>query len=236
MNSGRVRAAVMAALLVACGGESDAPRAGVGRDTAADAVTRRADPTGERWSIEVAGTGGAIGPTTAHADLAGAFDSRLIDTMIHMGEAQFVPGTVVFPDDPLRRIELVWLDSARARPWRVQLTGDSTVWSVGPGITLGTSLSDLARLNQAPLSLTGFGWDYGGTVMGWNQGALEQALLGGNGRVILRLAVDSASVGSDDALAVSGDGIFPSDNRAMQRLDPKVRQIIVEYDSDAAGR
>jgi hypothetical protein len=163
------------------------------------------------------------------------FGDRVADTMIHMGEAQFAPGTVVYPDDPVRRIELVWADSARLRPWRIQIAGDSTLWSIDPGITLGTSLSELERLNERPLTLTGFGWDYGGTVMGWDQGALEQALLGGDGRVILRLAVDSADVGSDAARAASGDGVFSSSHTAMQRLDPYVRQIIVEYETGAGG-
>jgi hypothetical protein len=117
----------------------------------------------------------------------------------------------------------------------MQVSGDSTRWVVGPGITLGTRLAELERRNGRPLTLTGFGWDYGGTVMGWEQGALEQALLGGNGRVILRLAITPDSAGSADARAVSGDGVFRSDDAAMRRLDPGVHQIIVEYDGPDTG-
>lgn len=212
-----VAAAVL--ILGGCGGEPDGTRDGA---------------TGD-WRIGLAGTDGRLGPATSHRDLTRMFGDRVVDTMIHMGEAQFAPGTVVHPDDPVRRIEVVWFDSARARPWRIQVAGDSTVWSIDPGVTLGTSLSELERLNARPFSLTGFGWDYGGTVMGWDQGRLEQALFGGDGRVILRLAVDSARTGSDAARAVTGDGVFPSSHPAMQRLDPNVRQIIVEYDAGAAG-
>jgi hypothetical protein len=223
-------------LLCACAGErraADTPP----EDTAARVSQPSAATlaSADTWRIAVAGGDGAVGPGTSHADLARRFAGAVTDTMIHMGEAQFAPGTVAHAEDPLRRIEVVWQDSARLKPWRVQVAGDSSRWVVGPGITLGTRLTELERLNGRPLSLTGFGWDYGGTVMGWDQGALEQALIGGNGRVIVRLAVDSAAAGSDEARSVSGDGVFRSDDPAMRRLDPAVHQIIVEYDGPPDG-
>lgn len=229
-------AAIMMVALCSCTEErhaADAPpedtAAGASQPSAATPAP--ADP----WRIAVAGGDGTVGPGTSRAELARRFAGAVTDTMIHMGEAQFAPGTVVHAGDPLRRIEVVWQDSARLKPWRVQVAGDSSRWVVGPGITLGTRLTDLERLNGRPLSLTGFGWDYGGTVMGWDQGALEQALIGGNGRVIVRLAVDSAATGSDEARSVSGDGVFRSDTPAMRRLDPAVHQIIVEYDGPPDG-
>lgn len=223
-NRRRLPTAVAAGLMVgtwvslagACAGGADAPPA-------------------EEWRIAVAGADGAVGASTTHAQLARRFAGAIADTMIHMGEGQFAPGTVVHATDPLRRLEVVWQDGERARPWRMQVSGDSTLWVIGPGITLGTRLAELERLNGRSLTLTGFGWDYGGTVMGWEQGALEQALLGGNGRVILRLAVAPGEGGSADARAVSGDGVFRSDDAAMRRLDPAVHQIIVEYDGREPG-
>lgn len=229
MNLRLVAVGWLLAAAVACSGGGDgAGSENRGANDSTGATDRAGAPAGG-WRIATGGTDGAIGPATTHADLAATFGS-IADTLIHMGEGQFEPGTVVHPGAPSERIEVVWSDSSRTRPWRVQVTGDSTVWSVGPGITLGTSLAELETLNGRPLSLTGFGWDYGGTVMGWNQGTLEPALLGGNGRVILRLAVAPEAAASDDARQVSGDGVFPSDDPAMRRLDPRVRQIIVEYD------
>lgn len=222
--------------LSACTGErpgADAPPADTAGGVAAPSAVTPAPA--EPWQIAVAGGDGTVGPQTSRGELARRFAGAVTDTMIHMGEAQFAPGTVVHANDQLRRLEVVWQDSARSKPWRVQVAGDSSRWTVGPGITLGTTLAELERLNGRPLSLTGFGWDYGGTVMGWDQGALEQALIGGNGRVILRLAVDSAAIGSEDARRVSGDGVFRSDDPAMRRLDPAVRQIIVEYDGPPGG-
>jgi hypothetical protein len=166
---------------------------------------------------------------TTRAALEDRYGGALADTLVHVGEGQFEPGTVIHPADPVRRAAIIWQDSARSRPWRVQVTGDSTRWSVGPGITLGTTLAELEQLNGGPFRLTGFGWDYGGTVMGWSGGTLEATLLGGNGRVLLRLA-PRGDPPADALRAASGDGVFESDAPEMRRLDPAVHQIIVEYD------
>lgn len=226
MNARRIRLAVPVAMLVV---------AGCGRSADGDPSADRSPSTQGRgtpaeWRIAVAGGAGTVGPTTTRAELEGAFSGVLVDTMIHLGEGQFAPGTVVHPSDSLRALEIVWQDTARTRPWRVQVSGDSTRWVIGPGITLGTRLTELQRLNERPFSLTGFGWDYSGTIMGWGEGALEQALLGGNGRVILRLHPDSSAAEADVA-EVSGDAVFESTHPAMQRLDPSVYQLIVEFDA-----
>ena len=222
-NPRRLRGAVAAGLMVAAGA------------ALAGACAGGADAPPEEWRIAVAGADGTVGASTTHAELGRRFAGAIADTMVHMGEGQFAPGTVVHGTDPLRRLEVVWHDAERTRPWRMQAAGDSTLWVIGPGITLGTRLAELERLNGRPLTLTGLGWDYGGTVMGWEQGQLEQALLGGNGRVILRLAMAPGSAGSADAGLVSGDGVFRSDDPAMRALDPAVHQIIVEYDGPDPG-
>jgi|AntRauTorckE5430_2_1112549.scaffolds.fasta_scaffold03866_1 hypothetical protein len=41
------------------------------------------------------------------------------------------------------------------------------------GVRVGTSLAELNRLNGKPFKLSGFGWDYGGSVTDWEGGALE---------------------------------------------------------------
>lgn len=214
---------VASVLAAACTGDSTSDRAAAPADSA------------PAWRIGVGGTSATLDGTTSYAELSQRFPGEVSDTMIHLGEAQFAPGTVVHAGDSVSRVEIVWLDSLRSRPWRIQLSGDTSRWSVGPGITLGTRLTELTRLNGRPFELTGFGWDYSGTVLGWDQGALEPVLLGGNGRVLLRLAPDSAAAASEAAQAVAGDGVFSSDQPEMQQLDPGVYQVIVEYDQPPAG-
>lgn len=215
----RITAAALLTLVAACRGN----------DQAGGSDSRAAAPL-PVWTIGIGGDPGTLDAATTRAGLEAQFAGAVRDTVIHVGEGQFEPGTVIHPDDPQRRAEIIWQDSARTRPWRVQVAGDSSAWRVGPGITLGTTLDTLARLNGAPFPITGFGWDYGGTVMGWGGGALERTLLGGNGRVLLRLSPRAAAPDEADVRAVQGDGVFRSSDPAMQRLAPAVRQIIVEYD------
>lgn len=221
-----------AAAATGCGGE----HGGAPPDGAAQATPQSPGEPASEWRIGVGGGDGTVDAGTSRAELHRTFAGDAIDTLIHVGEGQFESGTVAYPGDPALRVELIWQDSSGSAPWRIQVTGDSSRWRVGPDITLGTTLVELAELNGRPFQLTGFGWDYGGTVMGWDQGALEQALLGGNGRVILRLAPDSAARASAGTREVTGDAVFRSDAPAMERLNPAVYQIIVEYDrSPSAG-
>jgi len=78
--------------------------------------------------------------------------------------------------------------------------------------------------------LTGFGWDYAGTVVSWSGGKLEQEFEKGGRVVLLRLSdqTDYAASG-EDAGTVLGDRDFPSNNRVMQKINPKVYQLIVEF-------
>lgn len=187
-----------------------------------------ADVAAAEWTIGVAGASGTLDAETTREGISARFGRAVRDSSVHVGEGQSEPGTIIHPDDPLRRIEVVWLDSSAVRPARIQVRGDSSLWSVAEGITLGTTLDQLERANGGPFTLTGFGWDYGGTVMGWGEGALEQALLGGDGRVLLRLA--PSQPGGAVPAQVAGDGVFRSDLPAMRDLRPAVREMIVEYD------
>lgn len=44
--------------------------------------------------------------------------------------------------------------------------------SADHGVRIGTSLAELNRLNGKPFKLSGFGWDYGGSITDWQGGAL----------------------------------------------------------------
>ena len=46
-------------------------------------------------------------------------------------------------------------------------------------MTLGTRLGRLTQLNGRPFTLSGFGWDYAGTVISWNGGRLGADSAGG---------------------------------------------------------
>lgn len=175
---------------------------------------------------------GAITPQTSEADLKRTYGRRNVrSTKVSLGEGEYEPGTGIYRNDPRRMIEIVWKDARRKRfPARVQLTGERSIWKTRDGISLGTTLKELERINGKPFVLSGFGWDYEGTVVSWEGGKLEREFEKDNRVVLLRLSEQTnhgASV--DDADSVMGDRDFPSSHKVMQRINPKVYQIIIEF-------
>lgn len=148
-------------------------------------------------------------------------------TRIELGEGETAPGTVLYPGDSLRRLEIIWRDTvAQQGPVRIILRGHESRWQVGRGISLGTSLQDLERLNGRPFTLAGFGWDYAGVIISWNGGSLENALAG----IKLYLDPGAAQYESAPYSQVIGDREYASSLPAMQQLNPRVAQIFVDFE------
>ncbi len=181
------------------------------------------------WLIVPGVRVGAITRTVNEVDLARAYGFGNVRTGdVNIGEGVVEQGTLVFPDEPTKRAAVLWKDLSNKRmPERVQITGSKTLWKTAQGITLGTSLRELERVNRRAFVLTGFGWDYGGTIVSWEGGALARAFATG-GRIILRLR---AASGVTPAVLrpVTGDRLFRSNHATMQRLNPRVYQMIIEF-------
>jgi hypothetical protein len=175
---------------------------------------------------------GAITPKISEADLKRIYGRRNVrSTRVSLGEGETEAGTVIYPRDPLRMIEIVWKDTRRKRfPKLIQLTGERSVWKTRQGISLGTRLKELERINGKPFVLAGFGWDYEGTVVSWENGKLEREFEKDGRTILLRLSDQTGhAMSGEDLSVVQGDNDFPSSNQAMQRINPKVYQIIIEF-------
>lgn len=175
---------------------------------------------------------GAITAQTSESALKRIYGRRNVrSTKVSLGEGEYETGTVIFPNDPLRAIEILWKDSRRKRlPKLIQLTGEKSIWKTQDGISLGTRLKELERINGKPFVLAGFGWDYEGTVVSWDGGKLEREFEKDGRAVLLRLSDQTDyEVPVEEAGSVSGDRDFPSSNQVMQKINPKVYQIIVEF-------
>jgi hypothetical protein len=130
-----------------------------------------------------------------------------------------IPITVLYADDPARRLEIVWHDgAARARPASLTIAGDETEWNGPSGIKLHQAMTNTQRANGRPFTVSGFGWDYGGRVIDWQGGSLA----GGDGctvTVAFRPTVDTP-----DAL---GDRLFASDSPEMAAAIPRIAEITI---------
>lgn len=112
-------------------------------DPAAVAVPADAAPATtaqDAWTL-VPGRGAiGIGPDVSHETLRLRLgDSLVARVRVDDGAGRTVPGTVLFPSDAMRRLEILWLDTARLeRPARLRVRGAASRWRLHPGITLGS--------------------------------------------------------------------------------------------------
>jgi hypothetical protein len=206
----------------------------VSRATSADsavhvqAAESPATASSSSWQIVPGRSAGAVTATSSEADLETHYGASAVKrTRIELGEGETTPGTVLFPGDSLRRAEVVWHDTVnRRRPARLILRGNRSEWRVGSGISLGTSLKELERINGRPFTLAGFGWDYAGVITEWGGGALDSALAG----VKLYLDPGPAQYESAPYSQVLGDRDYSSSLSPMQQLNPRVAQIFVDFE------
>lgn len=190
-------------------------------------TTKPIDPT--LWLTAGSGHASDFDSTTSRAKLVERFGAgNVIEDSVRYGDAPAAPGSVLFPNDFTRRLEIVWVDpKTRVRPERVDLRGESGRWAVDPGIRLGMRLTDLERINGGPFTLTGFDWDYGGTVINWRGGKLARPA-GVTPRIFIQLSPAESDTGAVRN-AVAGDREFSSKNPAMQQLNPHIARISIAY-------
>jgi hypothetical protein len=160
-------------------------------------------------------------------------DSSTSTGEIYIGEGFSETGTVLFPDDPARRIEILWHDpEARARPSAIILRGTSTHLVAHPAkpismlLAIGASLAVVETANGRPFEILGFDWDYGGTAFNWLGGALA----GTEDDCIVSLRFDSEPDAPRHAHSeVSGDQVFLSSDAAMRAVSPTVSSITLAW-------
>jgi hypothetical protein len=214
--------------MAACSKQTDdAPSRPAGSaSTKAVAGDSGTKPAGAEWQI-TSGHAGPVNDETSEEELRQRYGVAVESTRIDIGEGETAAGAVLYPGDSLRRVEIVWQDSVRRRrPARFMIRGSKTLWRLDRGISLGTTLQELERLNGRPFVLAGFGWDYAGVVTDWKGGALDTALAG----VKLYLDPGPAQYQSKPYSEVLGDRDYSSSLPPMQQLNPRVATIFVDFE------
>ena len=182
--------------------------------------------------------GQRAGPIDAHAsearlvELLGAGNVTRESVEVEPGVA--LPATVVFARDPARRALILWRDpETRRSPESVLIRGERTVWKTDKGITLGTPLATLQRINGRALTLLGFGSDLGGTLLDSNGGSLgelgrhgPQGLVGRT--LVVRVEPDPSARDTPAYQQSSGEHELSSDSHAVRSLNPRVYELIVD--------
>ncbi len=193
------------------------------------------------WLIVPGGKIGPISPDASESDLIKLYGKPNIKNeeiyLYNEGE-ETETGSVIYPNDPQKKIIILWKDQSKRKFLkRVEFFGDKSYWKLAGGVSLGTSLKDLERINGGEFILWGFGWDAGGFVKTWSNGKLEKNFAG---EVSIRLDTISRvkkpdislvpdNITKDEYFAVQGEREFSSSHPIMQKINPTVCQIFIRF-------
>ena len=168
--------------------------------------------------------GKKVGAITAHStetDIIQQYGAdNTIVRPIHIGEGETKQGIVVFPETE-NEIEIIMdVAAATGTPEFVRISKENTSWKTQEGITIGTSIDQLAQLNEHPFPVYGFEWDYGGLVPGWNGGKLS------NNLIVVLIPQQSDAISP----AIIGDHQIQSNNSALLATKPTVGSMVITFE------
>lgn len=170
---------------------------------------------------------GLFGPDSSHQALEAAFKEENITFTDVEGGAGGAPlhGSVLFPENPKRRLEVFWQDeSQRANVRLIAINGKST-WRGPKGLRLGLTLAAVEKLNGKPFALSAIDQDGSITVTDWQEGAL--ASLPGGCAVGMRFQVSPKA--SEAARSQADAETFRSTDKALRAVKPASAEILIGY-------
>ena len=168
---------------------------------------------------------GLFAKTTSHARLVAAFgEANVTFSKVDGPENLELDATVIFPDDPARRVEITWHDSQRTRPHVIKIENPST-WVAPLGVRIGATLEDIEKRNGAAFRVSGFGWDNAG-LTAFRGGRLAKI----PGGCALGLRFEPAQNPPGEGFQrITGDREIASNDRLMREAAPKVVEIFLSY-------
>lgn len=170
---------------------------------------------------------GVFAKDSTHIKLAMKYDSRnVVFGEVDGPDGTKLPGSILFPQDPKRRLEVLWTnEAARTGTSLVAINGKSQ-WGGPKGLKLGLSIQQLEKLNGKAFRLSGFGADGSASVIGWEGGALNS--LPGGCKVGVRLMVGPKAT-PEARTTVGGDKELVSSDPNVRAVQPAVAEILIGY-------
>jgi hypothetical protein len=108
---------------------------------------------------------GPFARTTTHAALVKAFGANNVTYAdVNRAEGEVVKATILFANDPKRRLEIEWFDEKkRARPSVITVFGESQ-WTGPLGVRNGMTIQEAEKLAGKPFKINGFEFDVAGAA------------------------------------------------------------------------
>ncbi len=191
------------------------------------AAPRSTEPKPPPPSAHVVACTGIFSKESNHLRLAMTFDYKNVTFGdVDADSGAKVKASIVFPNDPKRRLEVWWSNPAdRSGTYLIDIKGKST-WGAPGGMRLGLNLVQLEKLNKKPFKLKGFDKNGVATVSDWDGGALA-SLPGGCKSGVSLTADPKAS--ADAVSAMSADKEYSSADPAVRSVKPTVSEILIGY-------
>jgi hypothetical protein len=170
---------------------------------------------------------GIFAKDSDHLKLTAAFDSKNVTfTDVEADGGSKVPASVVFPNDPKRRLEVWWSNPGARSDIHLIVIGGQSTWTAPGGVRLGQTLEQVEKLNHKPFKLKGFDKDRIATVSDWDGGAL--ASHAGDCNAGLSLRADPKT--SAEAIsALSAEKEYSSADPAIRAAKPTVSEVLIGY-------
>jgi len=170
---------------------------------------------------------GPFAKDSTHAKLEASFGAKQVTYKdVPTTNDAITKASVVFDDDPTRRIVVYWKDNkARAKPAAVAVDAPST-WKGPGGVRNGLSLKEVAKLNEDDFKVTGFGGIGGGEISGLKGAFIN---LPGDCSLMIRLEPGIANPLPPRFASVTGDVLIASSNLVLRRVRPQVVEWRLKY-------
>ena len=107
---------------------------------------------------------GPFARNSGHGKVIGAFGKENVRFELVGGpEGEDLWATVIYANDPQRRLEILWKDSTELRNLEaVRISEEKTRWSGDHGVRIGMTLNQIEALNGKPFKIRDFQRDNGG--------------------------------------------------------------------------
>jgi hypothetical protein len=180
----------------------------------------------QRTPTTVVACSGPFAKDSSHLKLSMFFDSKNITFTDVEASGSKVPASVLFPNDPKRRLEVWWSNITARKDIHLIVIGGQSTWAAPGGLRLGQTLEQVEKLNHKPFKLKGFDKDGIATGTDWDGGALVTVAGGCKAGVSLRADAKASAITIG---ALSVDEEYSSSDSAIRAAKPTVSEILIGY-------
>jgi hypothetical protein len=178
------------------------------------------------WVIAPGLNVGPITGRTSEKELSKIFGKENVTpTTIQSVEYSYL-GTSVYKGTE-NELQIIWKTQKRESPSEIIVDSKNTKWHTVSGITIGTTLDELIKLNGRDFEIHGFGWDYGGYIKSWEGGKLDKDHKIGKD-ILIELGTENQIDPLEINKAVGSSG-FSSKNKIIRRMGLKVVKMILIF-------